>query len=113
MKRVIAYAGIVLVVVAVGGWFVGLYFSTALDHRAIATSAALAFVVQLSGFVIAWRMRRANAIAGWAVGAVLCMVTLVLYGFAVRPLGLPIESALLSLAGFFFVTETLEPLFLA
>ena len=41
------------------------------------------------------------------------MVTLVLYGFAVRPLGLPIESALLSLAGFFFVTETLEPLFLA
>lgn len=113
MKSVMAYVGIVLGVVVAGGWFVGLFFTGPDDHRAIATSAVIAAVVQLSGFAIAWRMRRTNGLAGWAAGALLCVVTLALYGFAVRPLGLPIEPALLSLAGFFFITETLEPLCLA
>lgn len=113
MTRAVLYVVLVLVTVAVGGWFAGLFFTTPADHRAIATSAALAAVVQVAGFAIAWRMRRSNALAGWAAGAALCVVTLVLYGFAVGPLGLPMEPALLSLAAFFFVTETLEPLCLA
>ncbi len=110
MNGVVRYTLIVVIAVAVLGWFAGLFFTGPLNHRAIVTSAGLAVVVQLSGFLIAWRMRRENALAGWAAGALLCVVTLVLYGFAVGPLGLPLEPALLSLAGFFFVTETLEPL---
>ncbi|MBI3792592.1 MAG: hypothetical protein HY275_17150 [Gemmatimonadetes bacterium] len=113
MTKAMWYVGIVLGVVAGLSWFAGLFFTTPADHRAIATSAGVAVVVQLVGFAIAWRMRRSNVLAGWASGALLCVVTLVLYGFAVRPLGLPTESALLSLAAFFFVTETLEPLCLA
>lgn len=104
------YAGLVLVVVAVLGWFTSLFFPGPANLRAITTSAGIAVVVQLTGFAIAWRMRKTNLMAGWAAGALLCLVALVLYGFAVRPLGLALEPALLSLAGFFFVTETLEPL---
>jgi hypothetical protein len=113
VTKAIAYVGLVLAVVAGLAWFTGLFFTGPLHQRAILTSAGIAVVVQLAGFAIAWRMRRTNALAGWAAGALLCVVTLVLYGFATRPLGLPVESALLSLAAFFFVTETLEPLCLA
>ncbi len=110
MRGAVLYAVIVLVAVSGLGWFAGLFFTGPAAHRAILTSAVLAVVVQLVGFAIAWRMRRSNALAGWAAGALLCVVTLMFYGFAVGPLGLPLEPALLSLAGFFFVTETLEPL---
>ncbi len=110
MNGVARYVLIVLVAAIVLGWFAGLFFTGPLEHRAILTSVVLAVVVQLVGFTIAWRMRRSNALAGWAAGALLCMVTLVLYGFAVGPLGLPLEPALLSLAALFFVTEVLEPL---
>lgn len=110
MNGIVRYVLIVLVAVTVLAWFAGLFFTGPLNHRAILTSAGLAVVVQLVGFFVAWRMRRSNALAGWAAGALLCVVTLAMYGFAVGPLGLPLEPALLSLAGFFFVTETLEPL---
>ena len=41
-----------------------------------------------------------NAIAGWGLGAVICFVALVVYGFVSRALGLPSNAALLSLATF-------------
>jgi hypothetical protein len=109
MTKAVAYVGLVLAAVAGLSWFAGLFFTGPDNHRAILTSAGIAVVVQVVGFTIAWRMRRSNLLAGWALGALLCMVTLVLYGMAVKPLGLPLEPALLSLAGFFFVTELLEP----
>ena len=112
MKAWLGYAAVVAATVFVFGWIFTIFFPGEAARQAIGTSAAIACLVQLGGFAIARRMRRTNAIAGWAAGALLCLLSLVLYGFLVRPLGLPIEPALLSLAAFYFVTETLEPLLL-
>jgi hypothetical protein len=40
---------------------------------------------------------------------VICLTSLVIYGFVGRALGLPSNAALLSLATFFFLTELIEP----
>ena len=40
---------------------------------------------------------------------ILCVATLVVYGFVGRALGLPSNAALLSLATFLFLTELIEP----
>lgn len=112
MKAWLGYSGVVTVTVLLFGWMFTIVFRGEAARQAIVTSAILACVVQLVGFAIARRMRHTNAIAGWAAGALLCLLSLVLYGFLVQPLGLPMEPALLSLAAFYFVTETLEPLLL-
>lgn len=112
MKATVWYATVVLLVVAGLGWFFTLFFPGAPAARALRISASIAFVVQVTGFVIARRMRTSNVIVGWAIGALLCLVSLVMFGLATRPLGLPVEPALLSLASFYFVTEIVEPLLL-
>ena len=112
MKAVLLYAAIVLLTVAGLGWIFTLFFPGDLSLKAIRISAGIACVVQMVGFVIARRSRATNVIVGWSVGALLCLTSLVLFGFVTRPLGLPIEPALLSLATFYFVTETVEPLLL-
>jgi cobalamin synthase len=98
---------------AIGGaaaLFVGLLYGTAPERRAIWTSAAVALLVQVGAFAIARRFAaRDNGIAGWTLGAVICLTALVIYGFVSRALGLPSNAALLSLATFFFLTELIEP----
>jgi hypothetical protein len=78
----------VLVIGLASGVFVALYGST--PDRLVAQSQG------------------GNLIAGWGLGAVICMLVLVVYGFVCRPLGLPPSAALLSLATFFFLTELIE-----
>jgi hypothetical protein len=100
----------VLVIGLASGVFVALYGSTA-DRWAILVSALLALVVQLLAYVLARLVAQSqggNLIAGWGLGAVICMLVLVVYGFVCRPLGLPPSAALLSLATFFFLTELIE-----
>ena len=113
MKAWLGYAAVVAMTVLLFGWAFTIFFPGPAAQEAILVSAMVASVVQLAGFAIARRMRHTNAIAGWAIGALLCVASLVLYGFLVQPLGLPMEPALLSLAAFYFVTETLEPLLLS
>jgi hypothetical protein len=61
-------------------------------------------------FAIARRFAASgNGIAGWTLGAVICLTSLVIYGFVGRAVGLPSNAALLSLATFFFLTELIEP----
>ena len=112
MKAWLGYAGVVAATVVSFGWIFTAFFRGEAARRAIVASALVAVVVQLGGFAIARRMRRTSGIAGWALGALLCVGSLVLFGFMVTPLGLPMEPALLSLATFYFVTETIEPLLL-
>ena len=112
MKVVLCYAAIVLVTVVGLGWIGTLFFPGELALRAIRISAVIACCVQVAGFMIARRSRPSNVMAGWSIGALMCLFSLVLFGFATRPLGLPSEPALLSLAAFYFVTEVAEPLLL-
>jgi hypothetical protein len=81
--------------------------------RAVWTSAALAFGVQLLAFVVAWPFLAKNPLMGWGIGSVLRLIVLVLYALVgIRSFGFAPAPALLSLAGFFFVSMLLESLFL-
>lgn len=91
-------------------------FSLAYDgaaRQAVFVSAGVALVLQLLAFVVARLFAASgNGIAGWSLGAVVCIVSLVIYGFVVRAIGLPSDAAMISLATFFFLTEVIEPPFL-
>ena len=101
-----------LVIGLAGGVLTAVY-GHAPDRMAVWVSALVALVVQLVAFGIARAMADAGqAIAGWALGAVICLVALIIYGFASRALGLPSNAALLSLATFFSLTELIEAPFL-
>jgi peptidoglycan/LPS O-acetylase OafA/YrhL len=111
MGRGLALYGLssLLLIGMAGGVFTALYGS-GLDRRAIWVSAGIALLVQLIAFAIARLLAAGgNGIAGWALGAVICLTVLVIYGFASRALGLPSNTAMLSLATYFFLTELIEP----
>jgi hypothetical protein len=109
VKALALYGVATIGIVALLAWLFGLHYVSPDDRHAIRISAAIAVVVQLCAFAIARAMGRRNVIAGWGIGAVLCLAALILFGFAARGLGLPQEAALLSLATFLFVTELIEP----
>jgi hypothetical protein len=103
-------AACVLVIGMALGAMVNLYHGSTAEYQAMGVSALLALVIQTIAFVIARRFAATgNGIAGWTLGAVICLVALVAYGFVGRAVGLPSNAALLSLATFFFLTELIEP----
>ncbi|MFL5577329.1 MAG: hypothetical protein ACJ79S_15330 [Gemmatimonadaceae bacterium] len=112
MKAVVLYAAATVALVALLGWLFGLHYVAPAERRALWTSGVIAVVLQVAAFVIARAVGKRNVIAGWGIGAALCIAAVILFGFAARGLGLPIEAALLSLATFLFVTELVEPLLL-
>ena len=112
MRAAVWYAAVCLATVVGVGWLISLLYPGSDARAAIVTSAVIACVVQGIGFAIARRMRRTNVLAGWAIGAAMCIATLMLLGLVAKPLGLALEPALLSLAAFYFVTELVEPLLL-
>jgi hypothetical protein len=112
VKATALYAAATLAVVALGGWLFGLHYGAPADRRGVWTSAAVALVLQVAAFAIARTVGRKNVIAGWGIGAALCMAAMFVVGFAARGVGLPLEATLLSLATFLFITELFEPLFL-
>jgi hypothetical protein len=98
-----------LVIGLAAGVFTAVYGS-APDRQAVWVSAGIALLVQLVAFAIARLMAAGgNGVAGWGLGAVICLTVLVVYGFASRALGLPSNTAMLSLATYFFLTELIEP----
>ena len=110
MKATGLYAAISALAIMVGGFLLSLTYRTPAERRAVMVSGVLAFVVQVAAFAVAREFARANnAIAGWGLGALVSLATLIVYGFVVRPLGLAPSAALLSLACFLFVTELIEP----
>ena len=110
MKGTGIYAALCAGVVLIGSWALGFAYTSAADHRAIWLSAAVAFIIQLLAFSVARLMARAGqGIAGWGIGAVISLITLVIWGYASRALGLPSQAAMISLAAFLFVTELIEP----
>jgi hypothetical protein len=102
----------VVVIGLVGGIFTAVY-GAGRQTQAVWVSAIVALVVQLVAFAIARTLADGgNGIAGWALGAMICLVAVVVYGFASRALGLPSNAALLSLAAYFSLTELIEAPFL-
>jgi hypothetical protein len=101
--------GCVVLIGLAGGVFTAIYGSAA-ERLARWVSAVVALVVQLVAFAIARMLSDGGrGIAGWGIGALICFVALVVFGFASRALGLPSNAALLSLATYFFLTELIEP----
>lgn len=87
-----------------------LVYTGAAERQAVLLSAMVAFGIQLVAFSIARLMARGGqVIAGWSLGAAICFVTLLVYGFVVRGAGVPTGAALVSLATFLFITELIEP----
>lgn len=93
------------------GIFLGLaYRGTDGATEAVLVSAVIVFVVQMGAFALARRFARTGqAIAGWGLGAVISMLTLIVFGLLAGAVGLPRTVALLSLATFLFLTELIEP----
>ncbi len=111
--RAVGFALVCAVVIGGGAWLVTAGFGDAAADRAVWVSALLALVVQAGAFAVIWPIVTKNPIAGWGVGSLIRLTTLVLYGIVgVKLLGLPMGAALLSLAGFLFVTMLVEPFFL-
>jgi hypothetical protein len=109
-RSVVLYAVTSAAMIAAGAGVFVLVYGSGAERQAIVASAIVAFVVQLVAFAIARLMASANhGIAGWGLGAGICLLTLVLYGMLVRATTLPQSVALVSLATFLFITELIEP----
>jgi hypothetical protein len=99
-----------LLVIGLAGAVLAVVWGAPSDRSAVLVSAVVALVVQMVAFVVARLLAASgNGVAGWALGAVICLVVLVIHGFVSRALGLPSNVALVSLATFFFLTELIEP----
>lgn len=114
MTRAVArYAFAMLATIALVAWLLTLGLSGPGATSAIALSAGVAAIVQIAAFAVTRSMMPRNVVAGWGVGSLVRLFTLILYGlFAVKVLGLAPVPALISIAVFFFLSTLLEPLFL-
>ena len=113
MKQIVIFAA-VLAVVCLGGAALLVRMVPGADAaRAVWTSAWLAVGVQGVGFGFAWSLRKDHVMLGWGAAMMLRFVSLAVYALVgVRAMGLSLAPALLSLAGFFFVTTLVEPILL-
>lgn len=111
MRGILLFAASCVVAIALLG-AIGWGFTDSAGRQAMVTSAVLAVVVQLLAFTLARKLLPKNLLLGWGLGSALRLVALVLYGVVVAKTGGPLAPALLSFAGFLFVTTVFEPVFL-
>ena len=113
MKSWLAFIGLLALVVVGGGWLIVRFFPGPGVARAVWWSAGIAVAVQCVGFGFAWTLRKGHAMVGWGMGLGLRFLSLAVYALVVvKMMGLAQAPALLSLAGFFFVTTLVEPILL-
>ena len=113
MKQFAGFIASTIAIVCVGAWIVTRTMPGQDVARSVWASAFVVMIVQAAAFSVAWMMRPVNVIAGWGMGMLLRLFSLVLFGmFGVKALGLTLQPALLSMAGFFFVSTLIEPVFL-
>lgn len=81
--------------------------------RAIWTSVGVALVVQVITLLVGRSFGKERLLIGWGLGALIRLLAVLVYGFAVIPmLGLRLAPALLSLVAILFVTTLFEPFLL-
>jgi hypothetical protein len=113
VKQGLAFVALATLMILGGAWGITTLRPEPEIVRAVWASAVLALGVQVVGFLIARSFAKTNPIAGWGIGALLRMFTLLIYAVVgTKALGLESVPALLSLVGFLFVTMLVEPLFL-
>ena len=113
MKRFAGFIASTVGVACVGAWLVTIALPGRDVARAVWASAAAVIVVQTLAFALVRVMQPLNVIAGWGLGMLLRLVALVAWGMlGVKALGLAMAPALLGMAGFFFVSTLIEPVFL-
>jgi hypothetical protein len=110
VKGFALFALLSLVLVAGAYWLLGLIYAAPAERRALAVSAAVAYVVQLFAFAVARMMATTNVLAGWGVGVAMRLATLAVYALViVEAFGLVPGAALFSLALFLFLSTLIEP----
>jgi hypothetical protein len=113
VKPIALFAALSLVVIALTAWLITIAYGSPDAARAIWTSAAVAFSVQVMSFAIVKLSAKTNVMAGWGVGAILRFVVLGVYALVVvKALGLQSGAALLGLGAFLIISSLLEPLLL-
>jgi len=113
MKKFASFLAVMIAVLAVVAWGITLVAHGGLVARSVWASVAVAVVIQAISFGLMRLMQPVNVMAGYALGMILRILSLVLFGyFGVPEFGLALQPALLSLAGFFFVSTLIEPFFL-
>ncbi len=111
IRAVLLYLLVAMLVTVAAGWVLVLVYPGADAQRAIITSALLALAIQLVAFILLQLFKGKNFMAGWGLGALLRFAGLGLYAmFATKALGLDMNSALVSLACFLFLSMLIEPL---
>ncbi len=111
IRAVMLYLVVAVLVIAAAGWVLVLVYPGADGQRAIITSALIALVIQMVAFILLQLFKGKNVIAGWGLGALLRFGGLGVYAlFATRALGLDMNTALVSLACFLFLSMLIEPL---
>ena len=112
-RAIALYALCCVVVIGLAGGVLTAVFEAGPARSAVWVSAGVALVVQVVAFGIARILANGgNAIAGWGLGAVICLASLIIYGFVSRAIGLPLSASLLSLATYYSLTELIEAPFL-
>lgn len=113
MKQIARFAAVLAIVCIGGAALIVRLVPGAEVRHAVWTSAWLAVGVQGVGFGFAWSLRKDHVMLGWGAAMMLRFVSLAVYALVgMRALGLSLTPALLSLAGFFFVTTLVEPILL-
>jgi hypothetical protein len=112
MRRIALYAGSSAVIMtALAG--LATVFVTGAGRQAVWASASLAFVIQMVAFMVVRMLPAEQMMVGWGLGALLRLMSLVLWGvFLAKVWKAPIAAGLVSYAGFLFLTTILEPAFL-
>ncbi len=111
IRAVGLYLVVAVMVTVAAGWVLALVYPGPDAQRAIVTSALLALAIQLVAFLLLQAFKGKNVMAGWGLGALLRFGGLGLYAaFATRALGLDMNTALVSLACFLFLSMLIEPL---
>jgi len=112
MRGVVEYVASCVVIVALISGVCALVLREP-GMRAVVLSGAMAVGVQLAAFLVARAYRARNMLLGWGIGSAMRVVALVIYALVVARLErASVTPALLSFAGFLFVTTVVEPVFL-
>lgn len=105
------YAAATVGVIVVVGVLLSLIFRGPGDAAAIWISAAVAVAVQLAASSLGRLAGHNNVMARMGTGAILRLLTIVVYALLVaKVIMLPLVAALVSIAAFFFLTTLIEPL---
>lgn len=111
IRAVGLYLVVAILVTAAAGWVLMLIYPGDAGQKAILTSAFLALAIQLIAFILLQLSKGRNVMAGWGLGALLRFGGLGVYAlFATKALGLDMNTALVSLACFLFLSMLIEPL---